>query len=209
MTARRRNFGSLLALFAGCILLFAGDTNAQQPARQRPGPPRGPQAQRPVLRLFERLSKLPPEERLRALETDPEFLRLPPQRQQAIRERLGWLNLLPPDEQRVMLERMQRFENLSPEERLLLRQRAARFQGLAPAQRQRAQRIFRLWRQLPPERQQLVRERVLRLRDLPPLQRRRLLNDPEFLGPLTPREIRVLRGLVNLAPLLSAPGLGE
>lgn len=168
---------------------------------QRPLPPRSGES-RPMVSLFERLSKLPPEERLGALESDEQFKRLSPEQQQRLRERLAWFSSLPPDRQRLMLERMQRLGELPPGERQRLRRRAERFEELSPEQRQQARRVFRAWQQLPPERRALIRERVAQLRAVDHEQQRVLLADPTFLELLTEPERRLLRAVLRLAPQL-------
>jgi hypothetical protein len=73
---------------------------------------------------------------------------------------------------------------------------------MSPEQREQARRVFGAWRRLPDDRRQLVRDRIRRLQQTPPSNRDALLENEEFLSPLTANERNLLRQLWQLRQTL-------
>ena len=138
-----------------------------QRARSRPvGPGNG----------IERLEKMTPEERERALAK------------------------LPPERRRRLEERLRRWEELPPEERQRLRRRFETFQQLPPEQQARARRLYRQFQNLDGSRKPLIRSEFLRLREMDESQRRTRFASPEFRERYSRPERDLLEGLAELPP---------
>jgi hypothetical protein len=164
--------------------------------RQPPPPPRAeisrahpepPRAQGHSGDWLRRYADLPPDERERALQSDPAFRRLPPARQQAYRDRLEHFSSLPPQEQLRMLNRMETWEHLTP------------------GQKQEARQLYGQFRQLPPDRQRMVKTAVEDLRAMPADQREQVINSERFKGTFSDQERELMRGAARL-PLAPAGG---
>ncbi len=146
-----------------------------------PGPGRG-------MALIERWSKMPPEQRERALS------KLDPERRRRIEEQLNW------------------YQNLRPEERDQLRFRADMFNRLPPDRQDVARRLFRQYNQLPLERQNIVRDEFNSLREMSPRDRRARIESSEFQEKFNPREQQFLRQfsrLLNPGPMNRPPVSGR
>jgi len=87
-----------------------------------------------------RYKDLPPAEQRRALESDPQFRRLPPPRQMQLKNRLQHFSSLPPQQQERVLGRMETWEHLSP------------------GQKDQARTLFRQFKQLPPDRRRTLND---------------------------------------------------
>ncbi len=155
-------------------------------AQRRPGPGRmgrGPGAERepgmprppgPGGEMLDRLGKMSPDERRRALEN------LPPERRQRIEERL------------------ERFESLPPEQRERLRRQYQRFRQLPPERQEAARRLFRDFTGLPEDRRRALRQEARRLERLDEPARRARMSSEEFQSRYNPHEQEMLRDLVDL-----------
>src|SRR5208282_812841 len=89
----------------------AGDANApnrggrgMSTGREPGGPPPGGR-RGGFPPMFDTLAKMSPEERNKALESDPNFSRLPPQRQAQLRERLERYSAMTPEQRQSMRDR--------------------------------------------------------------------------------------------------------
>lgn len=161
---------------------------------------------RPLHALFLRVAPLSPEEQQRALQEDTFFQALPPQAQERFRRHLERFSQQPPEERQRQLGRFQRFADLPPEEQERLRYRAERFAEMNPEQRREARRVFHAWQQLPPERRDLMVERLRRLQSAAPEERRSLLEDEDFLAPLSAEEKQLLQQVWRLRQVVPPPG---
>src|SRR5215471_15856431 len=121
----------------------------------------------------------------KALESDPQFRRLPPQRQQQLRQRLQHFNSLQPQQQDRITSRMETWEHLTPQ------------------QKQTARGVYQQMQKLPPGRRDMVSTAIGELRQLPPEQRREMLNSPRYRNMFTPQERNMLDGITQL-PLAPA-----
>jgi hypothetical protein len=79
----------------------------------------------------------PPDQKQKALQSDPTFQKLPPERQQRLMNRLQWFNSLPPERQQRLLKRMEAWEHMPPEQRKQARGLLDRMQAI-PDDRRRA-----------------------------------------------------------------------
>lgn len=99
-------------------------------------------------RTIDRLSKMTPEERAKALAAIPperranierrlsDFEKLPPAQQQRVRSRLEKLNALPPARQREVRQSMRDFNALPQDRKTALNQEMRRMQGMPNDERQ-------------------------------------------------------------------------
>ena len=105
-----------------------------------------------------------------ALESDPDFKKLPPERQQELQQRLQKFNSLPPDQQQRILERIDKFNRMTPQQKA---------QARALVDRMRA---------LPEERRNLVQQQIHALVGMNPNQRQQFMNSEQFNRQYTPDE---------------------
>jgi hypothetical protein len=162
-----------LALALAAVALAAGA--AQEPAVS----PRQPMVVRPPgpgLTILDRLYRMSPEERKKALD------RLPPQRRARIEQRLNQFQSLPSAERERLQRQLEWFRQLSPE-----RQEGARS-------------LFQRFRQLPPYRRQVLNREARRLRDLDDTARSARMDSPAFRNRYSPEEQGMLRDMVALTP---------
>jgi hypothetical protein len=145
----------------------------RQVPRVQPGGPRAGQ----WLRHYK---DMPPEQQRRALESDPQFRRLPPQRQQELQQRLQHFSSRPPEEQQRILNRMETWQRLSP------------------GQREQARQVYSQMKSLPPERRQAVGNAIRTLRSMPPEAREREIQSDRFKGQFSPEERNILSGASKL-----------
>ena len=121
-----------------------------------------------------------PQEQEKALNSDPEFQKLPPERQQKLRERLREFNQMPPQKQERVLNRMQQFEQLTPQQR----QQARSLQGEV--------------KDVPQERRQQMRIALRNLRQMDAEQRERVMNSDRFKERFNDHERDILKGMLAL-----------
>jgi len=129
--------------------------------------------------MFDALAKMSPEERNKALDSDPHFTRLPPERQAQMRDRL------------------ERYSAMTPEQRQQMRDRFDIVNGMPPQNRDRIREVFPRWRQLPAERQQAMREEFHSLSRMSATDREKRFADPEFQKAFAPREQQLLKDLAG------------
>jgi hypothetical protein len=153
----------------------------QAPLRvQRQGPgPRGQQGGH-AGQWLRRYKDMSPEQQRRALESDPQFRRLPPGRQEELRQRLQHFSSRPPAEQQRILNRMETWEHLTPE------------------QKGQARQVYSQMKNLPPQRRQAVQNAIQALRGMPPEARQREIESERFKSQFSPEERSILGGASRL-----------
>jgi Protein of unknown function (DUF3106) len=92
----------------------------------------------------------------KALESDPNYRKLPPDRQAALRERLKKFNGLTPEQRQLALKRMNFWASLTPSQRQELRDANQKLQGLPQDRRVAVHRALRHLRKMDPQRRQQV-----------------------------------------------------
>lgn len=152
------------------ILFLAGSAMAQ--GRRKPIPRPGPRGGAVV----ERLNRMTPEERQRALD------RLPSDRRARVEERLNRLNSMPP----------------AARERL--RRQYDEFQKLPPEKQEAARRAFRDLNQIPENRRPVVRREIMRNRNLTPEKRAARFESEAFRSQFNDGEQKVVRDLADVTP---------
>jgi hypothetical protein len=156
-------------------------TVAQNNAQKNPNQPnRGGRA--PGRRLGNVLN-LPPEQREKALESDPSFKKLSPDRQAALRERL------------------RNFNNMSPEQQKRVRDRIAFMASLTEDQRRTIRQANQQLERLPQDRQVMIHTALRYLRRMDPQERERVLNSDRFKNTFSEEE----RGILTRLSAINAP----
>jgi hypothetical protein len=172
-----------------------------------------PHVRERIRQRLEELNQLPPEERRRRLQTSRRgrgfrrgqelFLRVAPlspeEQEQALAED-ELFQSLPLHAQQRLRHHLERFNSQPPEAR-----ERELFAGMSPEQRQQARHVFGTWRRLPPERRGVMTERLRRLQQATPEERQALVNDEEFLAPLSEEERTLFRQLWELRRDLPPP----
>jgi Protein of unknown function (DUF3106) len=123
---------------------------------------------------------LPPDQQMKALESDPFFKRLPPQRQNELRERLKKFNSLPPEKRDQALQRMDFLAKLTPQQREQLRNASQQLKGL------------------PQDRQVAVHKAVRHLRQMPPDERKQVLESDRFKSTFSDQEQKLIGQLAEM-----------
>jgi len=123
---------------------------------------------------------LPPDQQMKALESDPFFKRLSPQRQNELRERLKRFNSLPPEKRDQALQRMEFLSKLSSPQREELRKASAQLKSL------------------PPDRQVAVHKAVRHLRQMPPDERKQVLGSDRFKSTFSDQEQKLIGQLAEM-----------
>ena len=132
-----------------------------------------------------RQREMPPEQRRKVLEDDPNFRRLPRETQRQYEQRLQRFNSMPPERQQQVLRRMETWEHLTP------------------AQKQDLRGIGQQFNSLPADRRRAVRNAIDTLRAMPPSARERELQSGRF-NDFSPQERNILNGAARL-PLAPTP----
>ncbi len=135
---------------------------------------------------------LTPQQQQKALQSDPEFKKLPSDMQQRYVNRLQRFNSLAPNQQQRMLQRMDRWSRMSPE------------------QRNQARGLFQQFRSLPDDRRKAMTQAFRNLRAFPPEQQQKMLNSPQYQEQFSDSERNILRGMseLNLGPHAEGEGGG-
>jgi Protein of unknown function (DUF3106) len=157
-------------------------TSASQ-GREVPRPPNA--AQRHGGDWLRKNRDLSPADQQKALQSDPQFRKLPTQQQQRLVNRLNNFNSLPPEEQQRRLNRIETWEHLTPQQKSQARQLASQ------------------WQQVPQQRRQMMKTAIGDLRAMPPDQRERVLESDRFKGMFSDQERNMLRETTKL-PLAPA-----
>jgi hypothetical protein len=156
----------LLTVTIAGLLLLPGIASAQ-PRNRRGGPPPANTA------LIERLNRMTPEERQRALD------KLPPERRQRLEKRLENFKALPPEVREKLREDYEEFQKL-------------------PVERQNAiRRSFRQLNELPDDRKPVVRRELNRLRRMTPEARSAAMEMEQFRNRFNESERQLLFDLTN------------
>jgi hypothetical protein len=129
--------------------------------------------------MFDKLAAMSPEERNKALESDPRFLRLSPERQAQMRAHV------------------ERYAAMTPQQRQQMRDRFDIVNSMPPENRDRIREIFPRWKRLPPDRQQAMREEFHSLSTMSQADREKRFADPEFQKAFNPREQQLLKDLAG------------
>jgi phage-related protein len=114
------------------------------------------QSNRPGVQALQRLARMTPEERQKALAS------LPPQRRQEI------------------LEKFREFQNLPPTARQRVTPELERLQSLPPQRQNQVRRSLQQFRALPDDRKATIRQELGRLSAMPDEDRRARMNSEEF-----------------------------
>jgi hypothetical protein len=130
----------------------------------------------PGERALERLERMTPEQRSKALAN------LPPRRRQEIEQKL--------DE----------FDRMPPEERLRVRNQLERMNRLPPQRQNQVRRSIRQFQDLPDDRKLLVRRELDRMAAMPDDARRAYMNTEEFRNRYTPNEQQMMQNLAEILP---------
>jgi hypothetical protein len=130
----------------------------------------------PGERALERLERMTPEQRSKALAN------LPPQRRQEIEQKL------------------EQFDRLPPEERLRYRNQLERMSSLPPQRQNQVRRSIRQFQELPDDRKALVRRELDRMAAMPDDARRSYMNTEEFRNRYTPNEQQMMQNLAEILP---------
>lgn len=154
----------MIRLLSFCLMLglIPGPVWAQ---KRQPAPPR---QERPA----ERLQKMSPKQRQKALE------KIPPERRAAIEKRL------------------ENLERMSPEERA----RLAQFRSLSPERQQAVRQAARRLSALPQDRQAALKQELSEMKGLTTEERQARMNSKEFKGRLAPGERKLVKDLAEVVP---------
>jgi hypothetical protein len=154
----------------GIVMLLGAGLALAQPARSPAiAPP-------PNLALLDRLERMSPEQRQRALD------RLPPLRRERIEARLRW------------------YRNLTPEERNRVRRQFEWFRQLPPEKQDAVRQLSRRLNQLPENRRRAVRRGVRELQMLEEPRRQFRLSRPWFRNRYSPEELEMVQELLEVLP---------
>jgi hypothetical protein len=126
--------------------------------------------------MIERLNRMTPEQRERALN------RLPADRRAKVKERLERLNAMPPKARERLREQYEEFQKLSPEKQDAFR------------------RAFRGLNQLPADRKLMIRREVMRVRNMTPEDRNSHLGSENFHALYDDVERQLIRDLADPIP---------
>lgn len=165
---------SILLIAAGVCgvapgALGAGGNDSSAKAQKAPDP-------HPGERALERLERMTPQQRARALAN------LPPERRQEIEQKL------------------QAFDRLPPEERMRIRNQLERMNSLPPQRQNQVRRSIRQFQQLPEDRKLLIRRELDRMAAMPDEARRAYMNREEFRNTYTPNEQQMMQNLSEILP---------
>lgn len=140
--------------------------------RRHPGPHFGDWLRRNL--------NMPSDQKEKALESDPNFQKLPPDRQDRLKQRLQKFNALPTDQQERILKRMETWEHMTPE------------------QHQKARALFDRMRAMPEERRNLIRDQFRSLASQSSYQRQRTMNSDQFKRQFNDEERNVISDWLEL-----------
>ncbi len=162
------------------VPVFALQAGQQAQKAPNPGNHAGQKGGRKMGDWLEAHKNLPPDQQMKALESDPFFKRLPPQRQNELRERLKKFNSLPPEKRDQALQRMEFLSKLSPQQREELRSASQQLKGL------------------PQDRQVAVHKAVRHLRQMPADERKQVLESDRFKSTFSDQEQKLIGQLAEM-----------
>jgi hypothetical protein len=126
---------------------------------------------RPGVQALQRLARMTPEERQRALAS------------------------LPPPRRREILEKFREFQNLPPTARQRVTPELERLQSLPPQRQNQVRRSLQQFRALPDDRKATIRQELGRLSAMPDEDRRARMNSEEFRNRFSPAEQQMIGNL--------------
>jgi phage-related protein len=183
MTAGRTITVSLLGMFLLTSLFGArrqerGTASPGRAAAERESAPQAngekkaaAQNNQPGVQALQRLARMTPEERQRALAS------------------------LPPQRRREILEKFREFQNLPPTARQRVTPELERLQSLPPQRQNQVRRSLQQFRALPDDRKATIRQELGRLSAMPDEDRRARMNSEEFRNRYSPAEQQMIGNL--------------
>ena len=164
-----------------CVVLAAmtayGDSQTRPAKVPRIGAAGGGQATKGLgAPAVERLVKMNPEERKKALQK------------------------LPPERRKQLEERLRQYDRLTPEQKAKLYGQYQNFSGLSAEQQAHLRKLFQRFNNFPPERQGALRAEVQKMQALPDADRRARMNSDEFRNRYNQREQALLAELAKAVP---------
>ena len=156
-----------------------------QAATPKKIPAQKPRQKRPAQHIgawLESHQSLPLDQQEKALETDPNYKKLPPDRQAALRERLKKFNSLTPEQRQLALKRMNFWASLTPSQRQELRDANQKMQGL------------------PQDRRLALHKALRHLRKMAPQQRQQVMDSDRFKSLFSEQEQGILKELAEITP---------
>jgi hypothetical protein len=178
-------FGILLMLASlpVCASIVAGG-DAHLPRfflqKTAQGQSKGTEHEAPVQpgKWLQKFRDLPPDQRLKALESDPDFKKLTPEQQQALRDRLHHFNSLPQEEQDRRAKWIEVLGSLPPEQRHKIQTSAKQLQ------------------ELPDDRKNVVRRAVKDLSEMTEAQRNSIMQSDKFKQTFSDNERDIIATMV-------------
>ena len=155
------------------------EPNASHGGEPRLGPGGEPGKPRPG-EWLSRLKDMNLADQQKALNSDPEFQKLPPEQKQKLHERL------------------QEFNNLRPEQKEQLIQRMKQWDKLSPQQQEQARGLQEKLRNVPDDRRKMMQTALRNLRQMDPEERERVLNSDRFKSMFNDNERDIIRGVADL-----------
>jgi hypothetical protein len=144
---------------------------AQRESRANGAKKAAPRNNQPGVQALQRLGRMTPEERQKALAS------------------------LPPARRREILEKFREFQNLPPTARERLTPELERLQSLPPQRQNQVRRSLQQFRALPDDRKATVRQELGRLGAMPDEDRRARMNSEEFRNRYSPAEQQMIGNL--------------
>ena len=129
---------------------------------------------------IERLSKMPPAQRDRAL------------------------SKLPPNRKAMLEDRLERYNRMTPKQRERLKNDYEMFQKLSPEKQDEVRRSFRQLTEMPEDRRKQVRQELHRLRSMTADERKTRMDSEKFKSRFSDDERDLLANLSALAPAADA-----
>ncbi len=157
-----------LAVALGAPLSLAQSPGAAIRAAKKAAKKGGLKQNPQRLAMVERLSRMTPGERERAL------------------------NSLPPERRKAVERRLEAYQNMTPAERQRMGNQLGQLQDLPPERQQEVRKLYKRFQQMPPERQPLVQQELKSLRGMTPEERQARMNSDEFRSKYNKPEQRFL-----------------
>lgn len=145
-------------LLAACLAIPAfaqgGNQGQRREGGRRPGPHFGD--------WLRNSKNLTAQQKEKALESDPNFQKLPSERQEKLKLRLQQFNSLPADQQQRILQRMETWEHMTPE------------------QHKQARMLLDRIRDYPNDRRMAIRDQIRAFSTMTPEQRQNFMNSDQY-----------------------------
>jgi phage-related protein len=173
----------MISLAAITLVLLAGLSLPPAFAQAPPRVNKAPKAQRPANppnrqaeQLLQKLARMSPEERQKALAS------------------------LPPERRQMMMRRLRNFEAMPPAARERATSELERLHSLPPQRQNQIRRSLRELQTLPEDRKALVVAEIQRLNGMPEDDRRSRMNSEEFRNRYSPAEQQMMGDLSEVLP---------